>query len=59
MSLLFYVIMWYRISRDTLPVTLWFIDLRYSGAVVCVVATFVAIHEGHYIRSGKKGGLQQ
>ena len=42
-----------------LPVTLLFIDLRYSGAVVCVVATFAAIQEGHYIRSGKKGGLQQ
>ena len=46
--------MWYRISRDTLPVTLLFADLRYSGAVVCVVATFAAIREGHYIRKGNE-----
>ena len=36
-----------------LPLTLRFIDLRYTGAVVCAVATFAAIQEGHYIRTGK------
>ena len=35
-----------------LPLTLSFIDLRYSGAVVCTVATFAAIQEGHLIRTG-------
>ena len=33
-----------------LPLTFTLIDLRYSGAVVCATATFVAIQEGHYIR---------
>ena len=37
-----------------LPLTLTLIDLKYSGAVVCVVATFAAIQEGHLIRTGKK-----
>ncbi len=27
------------------PLTLTFIDLRYSAAVVCIVATIAAIHE--------------
>ena len=35
-----------------LPLTLSFIDLNYSGAVVCVAATFAAIQEGHLIRTG-------
>ena len=35
-----------------LPLALEFIDLRYSGAVVCAVATFAAIQEGHLIRTG-------
>jgi phosphatidylglycerophosphate synthase len=39
-----------------LPLTFGMIDLRYSGAVVCVVATFAAIQEGHYIRSGRSFG---
>ena len=33
-----------------LPLTLSVIDLRYSAVVVCVVATFAAVQEGHYIR---------
>ena len=37
----------------TLPLTLGFIELRYSAAVVCAVATFAAIQEGHYIRTGQ------
>ena len=33
-----------------LPLTLSVIDLRHSAVVVCVVATFAAVQEGHYIR---------
>ena len=33
-----------------LPLTLTFIDLKYSGALVSAVATFAAIQEGHLIR---------
>ena len=36
-----------------LPLTVRIIDLRYSIAVVCAVATFAAIQEGHYIRTGR------
>lgn len=36
-----------------LPLTLPFIDLRYSAAVVCAIATFAAIQEGHFIRTKK------
>ena len=32
------------------PLTLAFIDLKYSGAVVCIVATAAAIQEGHIIK---------
>ena len=35
-----------------LPLTLKVIDLKYSGSVVSAVATFAAIQEGHYIRTG-------
>lgn len=35
-----------------LPLTIGFIDLRFSVAVVCAVATFAAIQEGYYIRTG-------
>ena len=33
-----------------LPLTLPFLDLKYSGAVVSAVATFAAIQEGHLVR---------
>ena len=36
-----------------LPMTITFIDLKFSGAFVSVAATFAAIQEGHYIRTGK------
>ena len=36
-----------------LPLTLRFIELRYSAVLVCVVATFAAVQEGHFIRTGK------
>lgn len=34
-----------------LPLTLSFIDLKYSAAVVCFFATFAAVQEGHFIRT--------
>ena len=37
-----------------LPLTLSFIDLRYSAAAVCAAATFAAIQEGHFIRTGRE-----
>ena len=37
-----------------LPLTLTFIDLKYSGAVVSTLATFAAIQEGHIIRTESK-----
>jgi CDP-diacylglycerol--glycerol-3-phosphate 3-phosphatidyltransferase len=36
-----------------LPLTLAWIDLRCSAAVVCAVATFAAVQEGHFIRTGR------
>ena len=35
-----------------LPLTLSFFYLIYSGVLVCAVATFAAIQEGHLIRTG-------
>jgi CDP-diacylglycerol--glycerol-3-phosphate 3-phosphatidyltransferase len=35
-----------------LPLTLTFIDLKYSGAFVSAVATFAAIQEGYLIITG-------
>lgn len=35
-----------------LPLTWTFIDLKYSGTVVAAVATFAAVQEGHFIRTG-------
>lgn len=37
-----------------LPLTLSFIDLKYSGILVSAVATFAAIQEGHKIRTTKQ-----
>ncbi|MDD5808741.1 MAG: CDP-alcohol phosphatidyltransferase family protein [Oscillospiraceae bacterium] len=37
-----------------LPLTVSFVDLRYSGSIVCAVATFAAIQEGHFIRMKRK-----
>ena len=34
------------------PLTLSVIDLKYSGILVCALATFAAIQEGHLIRTG-------
>lgn len=37
-----------------LPLTLTFIELKYSALVVCSIATIAAIQEGHYIRTGRE-----
>ena len=34
-----------------LPFTLNVIDIKYSASVVCLLATFAAIQEGHFIRA--------
>lgn len=34
-----------------LPFSVSFVDLRYRGSVICAVATFAAIQEGHLIRT--------
>lgn len=36
----------------SLPFTLTFIDIKYSGIFICILATFAAIQEGHFIRTG-------
>ena len=36
-----------------LPLTLMLIDLKYSGAFVSAVATFAAVQEGHFVRTGR------
>ena len=35
------------------PLTFTFIDQKYSAAVVCIIATFAAVQEGHFIRTQK------
>ena len=37
-----------------LPLTLPIMDLTYSAPIVCAVATFAAVQEGHFIRTGKE-----
>jgi CDP-diacylglycerol--glycerol-3-phosphate 3-phosphatidyltransferase len=34
-----------------LPLTVHFVDLKYTAIPVCAVATFAAIQEGHFIRT--------
>ena len=36
-----------------LPLTVHFVDLKYTAIPVCAVATFAAIQEGHFIRTNK------
>ena len=36
-----------------LPLTISFIDMKYSAVVVCIIATFAAVQEGHFIRTKK------
>ena len=35
-----------------LPLTMSFVDLRYTAPVICVIATIAAIREGYYIAAG-------
>ena len=37
-----------------LPLMIPAVPLKYSAIVVCVVATFAAIQEGHFIRTGRE-----
>ena len=52
-----FVAMHTRLNRLTglslflLPLTLPFIDLRWSGSIVCALATLAAVQEGHLIRT--------
>ena len=41
-----------------LPLTIPVLPLKYSAIVVCSVATFAAIQEGHLIRTGELTGKQ-
>ena len=42
------------IALFLLPLTLSIIDLKYSGMLVCTLATFAAVQEGYLIRTGAK-----
>ena len=37
-----------------LPLTWFFMELQYSAAAACCIATFAAIQEGHFIRTGRE-----
>ena len=37
-----------------LPLTLSCIELKYTSVVVCAVATFAAVQEGHFLRTGRE-----
>ena len=36
------------------PLTLEFIELKYTAVIVCFAATIAAVQEGYYILSGRK-----
>lgn len=36
-----------------LPLSFEIFDIRYTGAIVCFIATFAAVQEGHLIRTGR------
>lgn len=36
-----------------LPLTVKFVDLRYSATIVCATATVAAVREGYYVRTGR------
>ena len=36
-----------------LPLTIPYVDVRYSGSIICVIATVAAIQEGHLMRTKK------
>lgn len=37
-----------------LPYTFAFVPLKYSAIVVCSIATFAAVQEGHFIKTGRE-----
>ena len=37
-----------------LPLTIGWMPVSYSGGIVCAFATFAAIQEGHFIRTGRE-----
>ena len=39
------------IALFLLPLTLPFVDIKYTAVLVCMLATFAAVQEGHYIRT--------
>ena len=41
------------LSLFLLPLTMSFVDLRYTAPVVCVIATIAAIQEGYYMIAGR------
>jgi len=34
------------------PLTFPFVEMKYSAIILCAVATFAAVQEGHFIRTG-------
>jgi CDP-diacylglycerol--glycerol-3-phosphate 3-phosphatidyltransferase len=36
-----------------LPMTFTSVELTYSSIVVCSIATFAAVQEGHFMRTGR------
>ena len=37
-----------------LPLTVFFVEMKYSAMAVCSIATFSAIQEGYYIKEGRE-----
>ena len=37
-----------------LPLSLYFVEIKYSSVVVCLIATFSSIQEGYYIGTGRE-----
>ena len=36
-----------------LPLTLTIVTLKYTGILICIIATFAAVQEGHFMRAGQ------
>ena len=36
-----------------LPLTLTIVPLKYTGILICIIATFAAVQEGHFMRAGQ------
>ena len=37
-----------------LPLTISFVDVKYSAIGICIIATFAAVQEGHFIRTKRQ-----